>query len=387
MYASGYLLFVRQTSLFAQPYDIDHRALSGEPTALAEQLVGDVATPSPRPFGVSNNGVLAYQTGVSRGTARIPMQLTWFDRSGKPLGTASDVSDYRSIELSPDGRRLAEHHHDLDTGGDIWLRDLERGGTARLTFGGHNTEAVWSPDGSRIVYSSNLQESGDSPKDITAGPFNLYMKRADGGGEITRVIDSAASGLPAGWKQPTSWSQDGRFILFDLLDPKTAHDIWLLPLTGDRKARPWLQTEFREVSAQISPDGRWVAYQSNETRRGEIYVRSFSGSQKVSVSTAGGAFARWRSDGNELYYINPDNKLMAVPIRTAGDVLEAGTPHALFDVHVAFPTGGVALNGNTPFPYAVTRDGQRFLVSVDVSPLPETRPISVVFNWTEGLKK
>lgn len=386
VYSSGYLFFVRQGAFFAQPFNLGTYSLSGDAFEVATQMVVNPVAPSAA-FSVSANGSLVYETGVNRGNATIPMQLRWFDRGGRSLGTASDVSDYRSIEMSPNGRRLAEHHHNLESGGDIWLRDLERGGTTRLTFGGHNTEAVWSPDGSRVIYSSNLDASGKAPQDISAGPFNLFSKRADGGEEATVLLDSAIAGIPTGWKQPTSWSVDGQTLLFDLIDPKTSHDIWMLPLSGERKPRPWLQTPFREMSAQISPDGRWVAYQSNETRRYEIYVRPLSGTEKVSISTTGGAFARWRPDGKELYYVSLDNNLMVVPIRTTASGFEAGTPQTLFPAHVAFSGGGVTNRGNTPFPYSVTRDGQRFLVSVDVSPTVQTPPISVVINWPDGVKK
>jgi len=387
VYAGGYLVFARQTSLFAQPFDVSTNTLSGRAIALAEQVTVN-PTNANAPFAASGRGVLLYETGVVRANPRIPMQLTWFDRSGKTLGVASDVGDYRSIELSPDGRTLAEHHHENETGGDMWLRDLVRGASTRLTFGGHNTEAIWSPDGARIVYGSNVPLSGPPPKDLVyGGTFNLFAKRADGGSETATILNSASSGLTEGWKQPTSWSPDGQFILFDLIDPKTQHDIWLLPLTGERKPRPWLQTEFREMSAQVSPDGKWVAYQSDETRRFEIYVRPLSGPSKTPISTAGGTYARWRADGKELYYISPANKLMSVAIRTSGEAIDVGAPVPLFDVRVAFPSAGVTRQSNTPFPYSTTKDGQRFLVSVDMSPPPEASPLSVVLNWAEGLKK
>ena len=176
-----------------------------------------------------------------------------------------------------------------------------------------------------------------------------------------------------------------------MIDPKTSNDILALPLNGDRKPRPWLRTEFQEAQAQISPDGRWVAYASNETRRFEVYVRPLAGTGgKWEISTAGGTYARWRHDGKELFYLSRDRKLMAVPINSSGAAIEAGAPHALFEMHVSpnFTPGDV-FNGyaNTPFPYVVTADGQRFLVSVDTSQQTTATPMTVVVNWSEELKQ
>lgn len=390
MYSAGYLVFVRQGTLFGQPFDAGKLKVSGEAIPIADSI-GSNASVAGAGYSASENGALMYVRGAGGGANQNPSQLTWFDRNGKPAGSIGSVADYRGIELSPDEQRLAEHPHEAVGGGDLWLRDLSRETTTRLTFGAHNTSPVWSPDGAGIAFGSNRPASGPPPADGYSGIFNLFEKRADGTGDMTVLLDSVAAKLPPGWKQPTSWSPDGQLIVFELLDPKTSYDIWAVPLNGDRKPRPLLQTEFQELEGQISPDGRWLAYASNETRRLEIYVRPLSASAgKWQISTGGGSYPRWRRDGKELFYLSRDRKLMAVPINSSGAAIEAGIPHALFAVRLAgvFNSGnGFAGNANSPYPYVVTRDGQRFLVSVDTSQQASETPLTVVVNWMAGLRK
>ena len=340
MYSAGYLVFVRQGTLFGQPFDAGKLKVSGEAIPIADSI-GSNASVAGAGYSASENGVLMYVRGAGGGAS--PNQLTWFDRNGKPAGSIGSVADYRGIELSPDEQRLAEHPHEAVGGGDLWLRDLSRETTTRLTFGAHNTSPVWSPDGAHIAFGSNRPASGQPLADGYAGIFNLFEKRADGTGDMTVLLDSVAAKLPPGWKQPTSWSPDGQLIVFELLDPKTSYDIWAVPLNGDRKPRPLLQTEFQELEGQISPDGRWLAYASNETRRLEVYVRPLSAAAgKWQISTGGGSYPRWRRDGKELFYLSRDRKLMAVQINSSGPAIEAGIPHALFDVRLA----GVFNSGN-----------------------------------------
>ncbi len=385
---SGHLLFVRQATLFAQPFDADRLKLTGEAAPVAEQVAFNVGGGNAA-YSVSDTGMLVYRTG---GGGVNTNQLTWFDRTGKTLSTVGAPADYRGIELAPDARRVAVHPHELAGGGDIWLRDLSRETTTRLTFGAHNTSPVWSPDGTRIAFGSNRPPSGQTSADPYGGGFNLYEKRADGTGDVTMLFDSVASKLPTIWMQPTSWSPDGQLLVFERIDPSTSFDIWALPLTGDRKPRPLVQTEFQEFEGQISPDGRWLAYASNETRRLEVYVRPLSGSAgKWQISTTGGSYPRWRRDGKELFYLGSDHKLMAVQMSGGGPAVEAGIPHPLFDARLAAVfVSGTGSNGtaSTPYPYVVSDDGQRFMVSVDVRQQQASdTPLTVVVNWTAGLKK
>jgi Tol biopolymer transport system component len=387
MYSAGYLVFLRQATAFAQAFDPGRLKVTGEAVPIAERISSNASAGGGALFA-SETGVLLDVTGVA---AQFSAQLAWFDRAGKTLGSLGAPADYRGIELSPDDRRLAEHPHENVGGGDLWLRDLTRETTTRFTFGAHNTGPVWSPDGARIAFGSNRPASGQPSGDPYGGSFDLYEKSADGTGEMTVLLDSVANKLPTGWKQPTSWSPDGQLLVFDMIDPKTSFDIWAVPLTGDRKPRPLVQTEFQEAQGQISPDGRWLAYLSNETKRMEVYVRSMSGSAgKWQISTQGGAYPKWRHDGKELFYLSRDRKLMAVDISAGGRAVEAGIPHPLFDLRIPgtfVSTDVFAPNANTPYPYAVTRDGQRFLVSMDVSQLTAETPITVTVNWMAGLKK
>jgi dipeptidyl aminopeptidase/acylaminoacyl peptidase len=380
---------VRSNALFAQRFDLARTELVGEPAVVGEQVpsgIGNVGAGSP--FAVSETGELVYRSGAVNVYST---QLTWLDRSGKAIATVGQPGDYRSVELSPDGRRVAEHPHENVGGGDTWLLDLTRGTSARFTFGGHTTDAIWSPDGTRLAFGSNRPASGETISDPYAGTFNMYEKRADLTGDATVLLDSTATGHPPTWKQPTSWSPDGRFLVYETYDPKTTWDLWMLPLTGDRKPRPLLRSDFEELEGQISPDGRWLAYTSDESKRWQVNVVPLSGGTgKWQISTDGGRLPRWRGDGKELYFLTDARKLMAVDVRTSGSALEVGIPHPLFDVQIPatfFQPTPIAQTAKTPWPYAVSRDGQRFLVAVDRSQQRAEQPITVVENWTAALKK
>jgi dipeptidyl aminopeptidase/acylaminoacyl peptidase len=338
---------------------------------------------------VSETGELVYRTGLP---GVFSGQLSWFDRTGKAVGTVGEPGDYRGVELAPDGRRIAVHPHEQVGGGDTWLFDLTRGTSSRFTFGGHSTAAIWSPDGSRIAFGSNRPASGPALPDPYGGTFNLYEKRADGTGDATLLLDAVAAGHTRSWKQPTSWSPDGQLLVYEAFDPKTSWDLWALPLSGDHKPRPLVHSEFQEIEGQISPDGRWLAYTSDESKRWQVYVRPLSESPgKWQVSTtSGGRLPRWRGDTKELFFLSEARKLMAVEVLTSGSALEVGVPRPLFDVRVVsnfFQATPISANAKTPFPYIVSRDGQRFLVTTDTSQQATEPPITVVENWTAGLKK
>jgi Tol biopolymer transport system component len=247
---------------------------------------------------------------------------------------------------------------------DLWLYELGRGTVSRLTFDpSENSDAVWSPDGKQIVFESTR-----------GGSRGLYKKLSSGAGTEETLFK--ASDLRA----PRDWSSDGKFILFERSDPKTGSDLWVLPLFGDRKPIPFLQTEFQELDGRFSPNDRWIAYDSNESGKREVYVQPFPASAgKWQISTNGGSDPIWRPDGKELFYLATDGKIMAEPVKSDA-TFEAGVPKALFQtMFVGFVRGGFEH-------YRVTADGQRFLVNMP-SAGGTPPPITVVLNWTAGLKK
>jgi serine/threonine protein kinase/Tol biopolymer transport system component len=356
VFRRGHLLFLRQGTLFAQRFDPDRLELASDPFPVAEQVAQDTISNMPA-ISTSVAGPLAYRTG-SLGSR----QLIWFDRSGKPT-RAADVVDERSptnLALSPDGGRVAFDRRETDGNTDIWLLDLNRGVRTRFTSDANiDLAPLWSPDGSRIVFSSNRD-----------GIVDLYEKRLSGGSEA-RLFESRME------RRPQDWARDGRFLLYRMLDSKTGMDLWVLPFEEGKKPFPAVQTEFDENHGQFSPDGKWIAYGSNVSGRYEIYVRQFPPSGgDVRISTDGGAQARWGPGGRELFYIGLDGRLMAVPIRVDGAVLVPGSPTALFATRIA----GGATFGNQLHQYAVAADGQRFLIN-SYTEEAATAPITVILNW------
>ena len=358
----GYLLFVRQDTLFAQAFDPKTLSLSGEPFVVAERVEA-YAVPGLVSFSVSANGVLAYGVSASGGVAT---QLNWIDRAGRLLQTVGPLANYRGIDLSPDGTRVAAHRHERALQGDVWVTELARGTTSRVTFDAQeNSSPVWSPDGRFIAFASRR-----------GGKWGLYRKASDNTGE-ERLLESD------GIVSPQSWSPDGQSIVYTA----PPGDLWLLPLSGDRKPVVLVNSRFVETWGQVSPDGRWLAYASNETGPFEVYVQPFPrGAGKTKVSTMGGQYPRWRRDGRELFYITllAGEKLMAVDVTTSHGTFEAGPPKELFD------SGFVTTMGHSgPYhPYAVSPDGQRFLIPQPPSgSTPGTSaPVVVVINWAAGLK-
>jgi Tol biopolymer transport system component len=350
-----FLLFGREQTLMAQPFDVKKLQITAEPFPIVEQ-VGRWTFISFMTFSVSENGVLSYRSG---GIAN--SRLVWFDRAGKKLGEVGEPGEYSNPALSPDERRLAVCVFDRQSmKRDIWIGDLTRGTTSRFTFDpADDTNPVWSPDGSRIIFTSERK-----------GQRDLYEKAASGTGQVQLLLESEY------FKHAEDWSSDGKFLVYNAL-PRGGQDLWVLPLSGgDEKPRALLEEAFSEHQAQFSPNGRWIAYTSDETGRSEVYVQTFPpAGGKWQVSTAGGLVAKWRRDGKELFYIER-NKLMAVEVNTDGSTFEAGIPKALFETHI----GLIRRN-----PYLVTGDGQRFLI---ITPVEQTTsPITVVLNWFEELKR
>ena len=360
--AGGRLFFMRDTTLMAQSFDSGRLELTGEPIAVAEQLGTSGAHGF---FSVSSSGALAYRTGAQSAG----FQLTWFDRQGKTQGMFGELRPDQGIALSADGTRAAVR--DVLPGqrrGDIWTLDVARGVRTRFTF--RQTDfslPVWSPDGSRIAFAAgNTLDT-------------LYEKASSGAGDERELLNKPGEG-----KVPTSWSHDGRFLLYYTFLNRQ-EDLWVLPLEGDRKPALLLGTEFGEREGSFSPDMRWIAYSSNESGRPEVYVRPFLasgatgapslGEGKWQVSKDGGTLAKWRADGKELIFRAPNGSPMVVDVTTAGAAYQAGVPKQLF-----------ALPPNVG-DWDVTADGKRFIVGVPPVQQTAQTPITVVLNWEAGLKR
>ena len=373
----GYLTFLRAAltggaagTLMGVSFDTRRLEIVGEPFPIAEKVTS---------FSASPTGVLVYWAGSTSvsGPARgiIQGRLTWFDRTGKVLGPIGDPGAYRTVAISPDAKRVAFERADPQNFAhhDIWLYDVARGVTTRFTFtSGWDGNPVWSPDGSRIAFGEE-----------TTGIFDIYQKTSNLAGEEELLFKSEFH------KVPSSWSPDGRFLLFFNPAGATTH-VWVLPLDGtaaSRKPFPMEQSEFSQAVARFSPDGHWIAYVSNESGRGEVYVRPFDAAAatgaaptagtaitgKWMVSNDGGAVPLWRGDGKEMFYLSPDGIAMAVDVKTSG-IFQAGIPKPLFKV----PSGIVY--------WDVTSDGKRFLMPAP-SAGNSSAPLTVVLNWPAALKK
>jgi eukaryotic-like serine/threonine-protein kinase len=351
--ATGHLLFVRKGNLLAQDFDPERLQTKGDPFLVADHVTEGTA------LSVSPAGPIAYRTPSADSGER---QLVWVDRAGSEIERAVyPDTQSQGPSLSRDGRRVAVFRH-AKGNTDIWSYEAGRRAWDRLTFdSGDDIFPLWSPDGSRIVFSSRR------------GELNLYWKllSAPPGSEELLLSTSQP-------KFPMDWSTDGRYLLYDSLDPTRGVDIWALPLDGNRKQFEVVQTDFNERNAQFSPDGKWIAYQSDKTAKFEIYVRPFPGpGGDLLVSANGGAQARWNPNGKELFYVAADDRLMAVPIRFAsnGQTIEPGTPVALFTTDV----GSTAINTNRQ-QYMVAPDGRSFVLN-SVLKQSGASPITVILNW------
>jgi Tol biopolymer transport system component len=353
-YASGFLLYLRNAQLEAQRFEPESGELKGELQQVATGVTGDESTWRGI-FTVSANGILAYS-----GSAQAQSQLAWFDRSGKQLGTIGEkfsTLDRRGeLRLSPNGDRVAFSIQGNVT--DVWIMDLARGVRSRMTFGPvGNSNPVWSPDGKWIAYDA-LTRQGDV----------INRRPAEGGAEEQLLPEGKSPSVA-----PRDWSRDGKYLLYESGAVGARQEIWALPLFGDRKQFQVVPSgAFYNNYPQLSRDGRWLVYQSNESGRAEVYVVPFrAGPGKWRVSTSGGTLPHWRGDGKEIFYLSLDGVLTAVPVIANTNRLQLGATEPLFRVPA-----------NT---YDVSPDGHKFLLNVVGD--QNTKPITLVVNWAAELKK
>ena len=360
VYASGHLLFVRDGILFAQAFDDRALRTSGEPVRVADGVGYWAGAFAYTAVTASSSGVLAHGPSVVFTTS-----LRWHDRAGATIGPPFAARAYGSPRLSPDQTSVMVAITDATTAQpDLWLLALARGTTSRVTSDqSSDLFPVWSPDGSilfaslRLGSTSIFQKSGVSPEEVFS--------------------DSVLAGGVATY--PNDVSQDGGFLIYQQSTSR-GYDLGVVPLSGDRKPAPFVAGSSNEVQGRFSPNHRWIAYASDESGKFEVYVRPFpaESTRPTTISVAGGMQPEWRRDGKELFYISADGKLTAVPVVTGQASFTAGTPRALFDVAVPEPTAPYSTD------YAVTADGQRFLVNTVID--QPTRPaLTVILNWIAGL--
>jgi serine/threonine-protein kinase len=356
--ASGHLVYAQGSTLMAVPFDPQRLQVTGAAVPVVEGVL-PATTSGAAQYSLSATGSLVYVSGVVQSAQR---RLVWVTRNRAEQPLAAPAHAYRGPRLSPDGRRVAVAIEEQDS--QIWLYDLSRESLTRLTFEGKtNSNPVWTPDGKRIAFVSNRE-----------GPLlNVFWQLADGSGGLERLAGGEYLHFPV------SWSPDGQLLGFVEVNPATGYDIWVLRLS-DRKAQPFLRTPFTESVPRFSPDGRWLAYISNESGRYEIYVQPYPGpGGKWQISTEGGTEPTWNPNGRELFYRSGD-KMMAVDIATQPS-FAAGTPRVLFE-------GRYELSPATTPNYDVSPDGQRFLMlkPAEASEAAPTQ-INVVLNWFEELKR
>jgi dipeptidyl aminopeptidase/acylaminoacyl peptidase len=351
----GYLIFGRETTLMAQPFDTGRLSTYGDPVPLAEKAGATASSGIYHNIGfsASESGTLLYRPDTAFET-----HLVWVDRGGKQIAEASPAGIYTNPVLSPDGKHVAFDR--VGDHADVWLMDLERRITSRFTVQQSNVP-VWSPDGRTVAFASSR-----------TGKLDIYQRPANMGGPEQILLQLGAKPIV----YPSDWSADGRYLAYYRTDDTTQLDIWVLPLFGDRKPFPYVHGDFNESQGQFSPDGRWMAYVSDESGTQQVYIQSFPAlTGKEQVSTAGGSEPRWRRDGKELFYVAADRKLMSVPVKS-GTTLQADAPRALFETTLPFAPARQN--------YSVSPDGQRFLLN---TPAGTTSPIIIVENWSAGLKK
>jgi hypothetical protein len=352
---SGHITFARSDALLAAPFDLQRLEVTGAQVQVLDDMAVSVGNASAS-ASVSYDGTLAY---VRSSRISANRNLVRVDRKGviKPL--ANVRRSYSEAKLSPDGRRIAVAIQEGNRPSDIWTYDLERGAFTRITFGaGIEGAPQWTRDGRRLIYFTEKPQ------------FDIYWKAADGTGQEEPLLASSFDKIPG------SITRNGKTLIYIENNPKTVADIWVLPLEGDRKPKLWLQTPFGADTPSLSPDGRWLAYVSNESRRNEIYIQAFPDhSERIQVSVEGGVAPLWAPNGRELYYRIGD-KLMAVPV-TAGERIKVGKPVVLIDfkgVNEDITISDISLDGT-------------WFVGVQRDPQAPAIEVEVVLNWLEELKQ
>ena len=333
-----------------QRFDVQQLLLQGEPEQVAEGVAAlRLADINPGVFSASNNGILAYREGSTGEVG----ELVWFDRQGRRLEVIGEPAEYNTLALSPDETRLmvARMNQQAATN-DLWLFDLKRNVSSRFTFDpADELNPVWSPDGSEVAFCSTQK-----------GVYDIYKKTSSGTADTELLLESNEK------KFPYSWTPDGRFLLYG-----AAAKAWLLPLGADHKPREFLPDARSAV--EVSPNGRWVVYEASDSGRFEVFVQSMTPTGgRWQISRDGGFEPHWRRDGKEVFY-RADSKLMSAEVESDSQEFRSGTPHPLFDLRTT-------VSGGTR--YQVAANGQRFLVNTPIE--APASPITVVTNWTAGLK-
>jgi Tol biopolymer transport system component len=366
----GYLLFLRGQTLMAQAFDARALTLTGSPLRIAEGLRYSVSTQHSF-FAASDTGTLVYASGGSSAVNR----LVWVDRNGKLIRQVTEsLRQHGHLTLSPDGQHIAVPVS-VDFSGHIWVNKVPDTDVTPFTFGDvFDPQAVWSPTGAELLWARGRPGSQSE--------FGFYRKPFNGS-ESERMVWRAPAGTTNTLdNQPTDWSPDGTHLLVQSRRKDTKWDLWLLPLSGDQKAQELIHTPSNEGHGRFSPDGRWVAYTSDESRRLEVYVQRFPTGTKSQVSVDGGMLPAWRRDGKELFFFEPGStRMMAVDVVTDKEDFRWIKPHLLFQLPAAQSTHSSEPGSH----YGVTPDGQRFLVIVnDETPV---QSLSVVVNWSSELPK
>jgi Tol biopolymer transport system component/predicted Ser/Thr protein kinase len=350
-----YLYWVREQTLFAQPFDSKRAQLYGGPIpvpgANSLALISGLGRAN---VSVSNDNIVLFGAGSDR------YQLTWMDRTGKKVGTLAQPDRYASVRIAPDAKRISLLLGDAAGNPDVWLMDISRGIPSRLSFTGAFGTGAWSPDGRMVAYH----------------PLNgtrVLQKNTSGAGTEEVLLQSQHT------VYMNDWSPDGRFVAYTQLSPEGRSQLWLLPLDSRRQPMPLLTTSFDTFQGQFSPDTKWIAYTSNETGRAEVYVQSFpQGNSRYLISNDGGDFSRWRRDGKELFYRAPDGRLMVVAVRTLATGLEFGTPTALFRLSEH--------QGQFSYGYDIAPDGQKILALLPAQIPGSSTALNVLVAWDATLK-